>query len=169
MIEVKTGIQSRVPVRLFAGATPVSGVANTDITVLIIRSDGTTASYTPSASNWSIYNTGIASNTGTYQLRLQVTDVSVPGSLMYMVKSTTSDTFVGSIKVVANEEVDTFTRVVDLQDETLGRWEVVTTGPDANRLVLYRQDGVTVLKKFNLQDASGSPTVINPFRRIPVP
>lgn len=56
----------------------------------------------------------------------------------------------------------------DLRDEAIGKWEILTTGPDANRLVLYRVDGITVLKKFDLQDVGGSPNFNNPFKRIPV-
>lgn len=169
MIEVKQGTLVRVPVRLFTGTTPVSAVPNTGITVMIIKADATSLSYTPTAANWAIYDTGIASGTGTYQLRLQTTDVDIPGTLMYLVKSATSDTFVGSVKVVANEEADTFSRVTDMHDETFGKWRIFTTGPDANRLVMYRPDGVTVLKKFDLKTASGAPTVVNPFIRDPLP
>lgn len=58
--------------------------------------------------------------------------------------------------------------LLDLEDELFGKWQVFTSGPDANRLVLYRQDGVTVLKKFDLQNAAGSPTSTQPFVRLPV-
>lgn len=57
--------------------------------------------------------------------------------------------------------------IKDLQDEIIGEWRVFTSGPDANRMVLYRQDG-SVLKKFDLKDSAGSPTTTTPFRRIPV-
>jgi hypothetical protein len=53
-------------------------------------------------------------------------------------------------------------------DAILGKWEIKTTGADANRLVMYRQDG-SVLKKFNLYDRNGLPTSVNPFKRDPVP
>lgn len=59
-------------------------------------------------------------------------------------------------------------KILDLQDEVLGKWEVVTSGLDANRLVLYRQDGTTVLVKFDLTDNSGSPTTTAPYKRTPV-
>ena len=58
--------------------------------------------------------------------------------------------------------------LTDLGDELLGKWQLVTVGPDANRLVLYRQDN-SVLKKFDLADASDVPTFTNPFKRTPVP
>lgn len=58
--------------------------------------------------------------------------------------------------------------LIDLTDVALGKWEVRTTGPDANRLILYREDGVTVLKKFDLTSSIGAPTTTNPFKRTPV-
>lgn len=58
--------------------------------------------------------------------------------------------------------------LTDLTDVALGKWEVRTTGPDANRLILYREDGTTVLKKFDLTSSIGAPTTTNPFKRTPV-
>lgn len=168
MIEIKQSTQARVPVRLSLAGVPVSTVAAALVTVQIIKSDGSVTDYTVAAPDWASFNTAAAAGSGTYQLRLSTTDTNTAGSLMYVVKATTSDAFVGSIKIVANEEVDTYTRVLDMHDETLGKWQIFTTGPDANRLVIYRADGVTVLKKFDLADSTGTATVINPFRRTPV-
>lgn len=56
----------------------------------------------------------------------------------------------------------------DMSDMDFGKWEIKTTGPDANRMLTYRPDGVTILKRFNLFDAAGVPTSINPFRRDPI-
>ncbi len=50
----------------------------------------------------------------------------------------------------------------------VGKWEIKTTGPDANRLIFYDVDGTTVLYKFDLKDSVGSPTVLNPYLREPV-
>lgn len=58
--------------------------------------------------------------------------------------------------------------VVDLWDMEFGKWQIMTSGGDINRLVTYRTDGVTILKKFNLFDSAGVPTSINPFRRDPI-
>lgn len=49
-----------------------------------------------------------------------------------------------------------------------GRWKIFTTGLDANRLVIYQPDGTTVLKKYDLKDAAGNPTVLSPYERVPV-
>ena len=52
-----------------------------------------------------------------------------------------------------------------LVDILLGDQSVKTSGGDANRLVLLKQDGTTVIKKFNLTDANAVPTTTNPFTR----
>lgn len=63
----------------------------------------------------------------------------------------------------------TATDVAILKSYEQGRWKVVTTGPDANRLVLYSPiDNVTPLIKFDLKDNTGAPTSLNPFERYPV-
>ena len=49
------------------------------------------------------------------------------------------------------------TQIEDLHDEAFGKW---TLDPAAKTLTLYRADGVTVLKTFNLTDTSAS---INPY------
>jgi hypothetical protein len=66
---------------------------------------------------------------------------------------------------------DVATAVADIaiiKTVTLGKWEIKSTGGDANHLILYEDDGVTVLQKFLLTDVSGVPTYINPFKRSPV-
>jgi hypothetical protein len=50
-----------------------------------------------------------------------------------------------------------------------GKWQIHTTGADANRLVIYDPaDGTTPVLKFDLFDRNGLPTAMNPFRRDPV-
>lgn len=48
-----------------------------------------------------------------------------------------------------------------------GRWKIHTSGLDANRLVVYDEDGTTPLIKFDLKDNVGAPTSIDPFERVP--
>lgn len=61
-----------------------------------------------------------------------------------------------------------YTTVRDLQQFQEGRWKIFTTGPEANRMLVYDVDGTTVLKRFTLRDASGNPTATNPYERVPV-
>lgn len=59
--------------------------------------------------------------------------------------------------------------LTDLHEEHFGKWQIFTSGPDANRLVIYREDGITVLKKFDLFDGIGLPSTSNVYKREPVP
>ncbi len=49
-----------------------------------------------------------------------------------------------------------------------GRWKIHTTGPDANRIVYYADDGVTIVAKFDLKDISGNPTHKGAYERVRV-
>jgi hypothetical protein len=55
----------------------------------------------------------------------------------------------------------------DLYAEAFGKWRIFTSGPDANRLIIYAVDG-SVLKKFDLFDSGGAATSINPYSKEPV-
>jgi hypothetical protein len=70
--------------------------------------------------------------------------------------------------VVAGGSTTLEPKIDELLQIQKGKWQIFTSGPDANRLVIFQADGVTVLKKFELFDANGVPTSINPFRRVPV-
>src|SRR5882672_10891648 len=112
MFEVKQNLATRVPVRIFdTNGNPVAGVVFGAVTVTVVKADNITASYTPVTGDWAEITTGAAANQGLYQLQFKTTDTSVTGPLIYCVNTATSKTFVGSIKVVANEEVDTFSRI----------------------------------------------------------
>lgn len=52
--------------------------------------------------------------------------------------------------------------VTDIKDESLGKWVL---NPDTNILTLYRQDGTTVLKTFNLGTTGA--TIPNYISRTP--
>lgn len=49
-----------------------------------------------------------------------------------------------------------------------GKWEIKTAGPDANHMLIYAENGTTVIRKFALYDSNGVPTSTNPFKRSPV-
>lgn len=71
-----------------------------------------------------------------------------------------------------NSDVPTSTvndTVAELLVIAKGKWEIKTTGPDANRLILYAADGTTVIQKFDLKDSIGAATSTTPYSRIPVP
>ena len=56
----------------------------------------------------------------------------------------------------------------DIKDFNEGRWQIVTSGPDINRMLVFAPDGLTVIKRFNLYDRDGMSTFIEPFQRSPV-
>lgn len=53
--------------------------------------------------------------------------------------------------------------VADTKQGLLGRWQIVN-----DQLIMYQEDGATVLRTFNLFDEAGDPTSVNVFRREPV-
>jgi hypothetical protein len=77
------------------------------------------------------------------------------------IKTTTSAT--------ALDVTDIKTKTTAINAATFGKWQIFTTGIDANRLVMYAADGVTVLKKFDLKDSAGVATSSSPFSRLPLP
>lgn len=210
MIEIKQNTSARVAVRLLSSTgTAVIAIAVGVLTVSVGKSNGTWVNLTGLVgADWVELGAGDAASSlkdsGTYMLTLPSSATNLTGTLIYAVKCSGAETFVGNVKVVANEEADTFANLgtvstnvtgiatdldtmstdlaavsagmvaatgamETLADIGLGKWEIKTSGPDANRLVIYRQDGVTVLKKFDLKDGAGDATFVNPFSRTPVP
>jgi hypothetical protein len=198
MIEYKKDLTIRLPVRLQAvTGDPVTNVANTEVTVTVEKADGTLVDFFPSAGQWIQVVQGAFNAAGKYTLILPASYCDQAGPLTYCVAVSSARQYFGVVKLVVNEEVDTKVTVDEIRADyttaragkidtiasdtgslaaglqeileyQVGKWEIQVTGPDANRLILYRPDGVTVLKKFDLQNANGDPTFINPFKRIPV-
>jgi hypothetical protein len=165
MIEIKAGEVVRLPIRLVSAATglPLDGVIYSDVTIRIVYSDWTEFEYTPNIADWSAVDSGIAAGSGTYLY--QFLPNPVPGIFMYIVKSTNSRHFVGSIKITSYDNDDTYVRMRQVQE---GRWKIHTTGPDANRLVLYAADGTTAIQKWDLKDSAGAATAgVDVFERVP--
>lgn len=50
-----------------------------------------------------------------------------------------------------------------------GRWKIITSGPDANHMIFFDDDGATPIAKFALKDALGNPTFKSIMEREPVP
>lgn len=55
-----------------------------------------------------------------------------------------------------------------VRDFAEGKKEIATTGPDANRFIVYAADGTTPLKKYDLTDENGDPTSTDPYVQTPV-
>jgi hypothetical protein len=198
MIEFKKDLTIRLPVRLVTvTGDPVVNVDSSQVTVTVEKADGTLVDFFPTSAQWVQITQGAFNATGKYTLILPASYCDQQGILTYCVAVSSARPYFGAIKLVANEESDTKSVVdslradyttaraakidtIDANTSTLaadvneileyhtGKWEIKVAGPDANRLILYKSDGVTVLKKFDLKNANGDPTFINPFQRIPV-
>jgi len=114
MIEVKQSQRAWVPVRLFdaSSGSGSQGAVYSNVSVLIVKGDTSEASYNVGvAGDWVEHATAPASSAGLYQLNLLASDTDKAGSLIYVVQSTTSRPFIGSINVVAVQEADTYARI----------------------------------------------------------
>jgi hypothetical protein len=63
----------------------------------------------------------------------------------------------------ANTVGDALSRAIRSDKILRGRWKILGT-----QLVMYDEDGVTVLRTFDLKDASGQPSATNVFERLPI-
>jgi hypothetical protein len=112
MLEYKQSVAKFVPVRIFdQGGTPVGGVAFGQVTATIQKADGSTSNLSVVLADWSEVTTGAFAGSGTYLLRLSAANLDQPGLLTYAVSTPSNKIHVGAIKVVANEEIDTFNRI----------------------------------------------------------
>lgn len=112
MIEYKQGVSKFVPVRVFdQGGEPQGGIAFGAVTAAVQKQDGSTAVVTVTIADWTEITTGAFGGAGVYALKLPASALDQPGLLTYAVSTPSNKVFIGAIKVVANEEVDTFSRV----------------------------------------------------------
>lgn len=170
MLEFKQNTARFAPVRLFnAAGDPITGMAYTGVTAYVQKADGTTASFAVGASDWVEATAGSFAGTGVYAVRIAAGVLDQTGMLNYAIAAVGCVTYVGAVKVVANEEVDTYTTVERLQVIAEGRWKIHTSGGDANRLVLYAADGVTPIQRWDLKDKNGNATAgPDVMERVPV-
>lgn len=167
MIEIKIGQNNYVPVRMVDSlGTPVTGVVYTDVSVSVKMANALSiTNFSPSSPQWTAVNASSFSNTGVYYLVLPSSLPIVRGSLTYAVSAPGCETYIGSVNAVTYIEDDTYIRMRQLQE---GRWKIHTTGPDANRLVLYSSDGTTPIQKWDLKDSAGVATAgVDVFERVP--
>lgn len=169
MLEFKSNQILRLPVKMVnSSGDIVNGISNTGVSVTVEKADGTLVDFSPSNVQWLQVTQTAFADAGKYTLILPASYCDQNGLLTYAVAAGGSRTYLGAIKLIANEEAETKAVADSLLVYQQGKWEIVVSGADANRLILYEQDGTTVLQKFDLQNANGDPTFINPFRRIPV-
>lgn len=113
MIEYKQSTQVFAPVRLLDNAgAPQTGKLYTDVTAAIMKSGGAEATLTLGAADFVELTTGAFANSGSYRLRLSTSNTDTTGVFLYVVRCAGALDYVGVVKIVANEEVDTFTLMV---------------------------------------------------------
>lgn len=87
--------------------------------------------------------------------------------LVYVIDAGATATPRYSTRFIRSSDFD-LDDVATILQYSQGRWKIHTTGPDANRLVIYEEDGTTVVRKFDLTDSGGSATTTSPYERTPV-
>jgi hypothetical protein len=163
VLEFKYNQQLRLPVRMMnATGDPLFGITFSQIEVTIEKADGTLVDFVPNGSQFFQVTQTAFADAGKYTLILPASFCDQIGLLVYAIANASARTYLGTVKLLANEQSET-------HEHLTGKWEIFTSGPDENRLVLYRPDGSTVLQKYNLHDKDGAPTSITPYRRTPVP
>lgn len=172
MIELKQNSNPWIWVRLKreSDGVPLTGVVHGDLTITVWKSDNTQSAVSITGSDWTELTTGAFAGTGTYALRLPASTTTITGGLVYAVSTITSEPYLGTVKIVANEEVDTFAIVDTLRKYEQGRWKIHTSGADSGRLVIYDPiDNVTPVKKFDLLGEDGvTPAPTAPYEKKPV-
>lgn len=107
MIEFKQGINARVAIRLLdSTGVPVTAVAFGSVAATIEKADGTTANMVMSGANWVEVTAGAFSGLGKYDLVIPASILDTPGMTVVAVTGPGAN-FVGTFKVIANEEAET--------------------------------------------------------------
>ena len=112
MIEYKQSVSKFVPVRILNGSdVPVAGIAFGAVTATVVKADGTTQAVTITITDWAEVVTGAFASQGFYLLKLSAANLDQPGMLTYAVSTAGNKTYINTLKVIANEEAETFARV----------------------------------------------------------
>lgn len=118
-----------------------------------------------SAVNTSVINA--QASVSTVNNNIQAVNVSLAGVISGAIETQTTD--ISDRLADLESKLDSQAVIIStLLQFSTGRWKVHTSGPDANRIVYYSDDGVTALAKFDLKDMGGSPTFAAAFERVPV-
>lgn len=112
MIEVKKSVAARVPVRMLdADGVAVSGLAGGDVLVTVEKANGALATLVLVPLDFLERTTDAFAGTGKYTLILPASALDTPGCLTYAVAADGVTTYLGVVKVVDNEEVDTYSHL----------------------------------------------------------
>ncbi len=106
---------------------------------------------------------------GMYGFTPYATDIS--NGTAYVIDGTASANprySAGGLQPGVNVNVDVasiLAIVTTISNYLSGRWEIVTSGAQANQMVFYAPDNVTQIAVFNLLDVNGNPTTTNIMQR----
>lgn len=169
---IRKDTQIRMPVRLVGtDGLGVTGILPTNITdgttvgnATITKSDGTLASIVlTNGVNW--FEISASKSPGLYHVTVPSSAPSVLGPLELTVLATASQ-FLPAVSVATVETVATSADIASKISKN--KWQIFTSGLNANRLVIYDDDGTTILYKFDLKDSAGVATTTTPYSRTPV-
>lgn len=162
-MEVKNNTATRVPVRLVNSVgVAQTGVLYGAVSASVRKADGTVSILSVGAGDWSEKTTGAFASQGWYDLLIPGSALNQDGILTYAVGASGAVTYVDAVQVTAFDDADIYRNVT-------GRWKIHSSGPDANRLVVYDDDGVTPLRKYDLKDIDGNAAFRSVFERTPTP
>lgn len=153
-MEIKQGSSFRVPViltDLYGNA--VTGVTYSQVTAYLQKQAGSAAQKILTTAGQFIEIDAV-NMPGVYDLLLASGDTDTVGFLKYTITYGQNPIYRGLMEIVANVEADAVSLLIDLKDEAFGKW-VLDAASDT--LTLYRTDGTTALKTFNLTRASPAP------------
>lgn len=160
----------RVPlVLLSSSGTPVTGMTAANINGgvgRVVKANGTVTSLALSGSNF--FEIDSVNCAGLYHVLLGTGNTDVLGPLQVIINPNALEFITSRIAVGVEDFGVIYNATVALQKLGLNKLKIATTGPEANRLCIYDDDGVTILYRFDLKDSAGLATTVNPFERDPV-
>lgn len=162
----------RMPIRLLdINGLPVTGMlpanfndGSTQGDVVVIKADSTIATISLVDST-NFFEIDATAAPGLYHILVPASHTDVVGTLQLSVLPDSNE-FLSSIITaqVDNVLLDAEQAVKILRNKL----QIFTAGPDANRMVVFDNDGTTPLLKWDLTDSGGAPTTTNPYTRTPV-
>lgn len=170
---IRLGTQVRLPVRLLdTNGTPVTGMLPTDISdgtivgnATIVKGDSTLVGLAlVDNANWIEIDATAAP--GLYHVVVPQADTNVVGAMQIVILPAASS-FLPTV-ITAQVDSQVFGDIDLVRKILTNKLQIFTSGGDAFRMVIYDDDGTTPLKKWDLKDALGIATTINPYARIPV-
>lgn len=160
----------RIPVRLLTSTgTPVTGIVPADITngstpghCSVVKADGSITDITLTLGT-NFFEISTTAAPGLYHVLLPTGATAVAGTLQLIIQPSAT-AFVTSVSTAQVDAV--LADAEKTRKATYNNYQVVNSGLDANRAIIYEDDGTTVFKKYNLFDAAGNPSTQNPHKRV---